>query len=151
MAYPLPETPTGPSWTARVTVPAIISVSALYTSEDVTLYFWREPCVGGTSAMLGRFQRDAQNEGRTDVIPVFPALHTSQGASQALPRLAAEPNTVVSGIFALLPLPVSVPFIFENYPTNTIPLIDYSESFDIEVIGVTTVSGTIPAYDATQY
>jgi hypothetical protein len=157
LADPLPTTPNGPTWQARVTLDAIQFVPALaITSEDVTFFFWRTPCNAGKSALLGRLVRDPANQGRADVQPLFPFFAQAQNGQDIFFRAALEPNTAQSFIY-LNPTGKDTTFVFENgllFPTGTKQIVDYSDSFELLIqddAGDLLPLAAIPAYDAGQY
>src|SRR5262249_26530298 len=110
LAYPLPG-PSGPTWSTRATLE---TASTVHVDEDVNFIFWRTPCSGGKSALLGRMYRDAARVNASPP-PIFDGLIVSQGNVQNHDaRIATEPNTVLSSVPMGLILWDSVLFVFEN-------------------------------------
>jgi hypothetical protein len=146
LAYPLPA-PSGPTWSARA---LLEGDSGEGHHETVNFVFWRTPCKGGTSALLGKMFRDSAFSNH-EPEPVFAGLRLSQGATQNhLARVTTEPNTVL----ARLPLDLSVldavEFVFENDASASI---DFSQAIDVTInaADASFVSVAIPAYDKSQY
>src|SRR5947208_778035 len=74
VALPLPV-PAGnePVWSTRVTVPTVDSSYNFAAPESVTYLFWRTPCNGGSTALIGQMQRDNALAGHTP-FPIFAQL-----------------------------------------------------------------------------
>lgn len=147
LTLPLPE-PSGPIFQARVTLPTVNSSFQQVGTEAVTFEFWRSPCNGGSSALLGHAVRDTSLQ-NTSPYPVFEGIFVSQGSISNYPvRLVEEPNTAVSYIPSNQLIIAETDFVFEN---DAAAIFDYSNSINIEIAGVSNVAGSIPAYDRTQY
>src|SRR5947209_993598 len=56
LSYPLPP-PSGPTWSAIALLE--LGVTEIGKHENVNLVFWRTPCSGGKSALLGKVSRDS--------------------------------------------------------------------------------------------
>ena len=156
LSAPLQEGPSGPQWSANLTVPAFEQRTGLVTdTEAVLVTLWRVPCADGKSALLGSFKRSPANAGRTDVQPLFPAFFANEGAAtNENVRVAAEPNTYVSQIAYGTPSAADVVFVLENLaPGSGEPLINYNTALSILAVPVEGSSTlfTIPAYDRTKY
>jgi hypothetical protein len=116
-------------------------------SEFVNFVFWRTPCTGGRSALLGLFIRDQALQ-NTLPQPIFGGIFLTQGTVSHFPaRIASDPNTFFSDI-AGVPFLTGFAFVFENGPNYQI---DYSQAIALEINGLPSVPGVIPAYDPSQY
>ena len=145
LAHPLPA-PSGPTWELALETETNGSADR---HETVSVVFWRTPCTGGKSALIGKLSRDAAFANKFPA-PVFPTVRVSQGAIQQHPaRLATEPNTVLSYIPFDLAVSDSVQFVFENDASASL---DYSQAINLTLIAAeSTRSVSIPAYDEMQY
>jgi hypothetical protein len=146
LAYPLPS-PSGPTWSVQAPLETSISDSSPH--ETVNFTFWRTPCSGGKSALLGRVYRDAAFVNKFPA-PLLSGLQISQGAIQNHPaRMATEPNTVLSYVPWDLSVSDSLEFVFENDASASV---DYSKAIDLAINAAErTVAVSIPAYDKMQY
>jgi len=145
LAYPLPG-PAGPTWSARASLETSLTMEQ---DETVNFIFWRTPCSGGKSALLGKIFRDAASANKFPE-PIFSGLEVSQGSVHDHDvRVATEPNTVLSNFAPGQTVSNSLEFVFENDATASI---DYSQAINLTILGVeTVVPVAIPAYDASQY
>jgi len=145
LAYPLPA-PSGPTWELALETETNGSTDH---HETVNVVFWRTPCAGGKSALLGKLFRDAAFVNKFPA-PTFPNVRVSQGAIQQHPaRLATEPNTVLSYIPFEQAVSDSVAFVFENDASASL---DYSQAVNLTLIAAeSSRSFSIPAYDEMQY
>ncbi len=145
LAYPLPP-PSGPTWS----VPVILETNGpTHHDESVDFVFWRTPCKGKKSALLGKISRDPASANRFPA-PVFAGLQVSQGNVQNHPaRIATEPNTVLSNVPSDLGVSDSLVFVFENDASASL---DYSQAINLAIASNESAgSVSIPAYDETQY
>lgn len=149
LADPLPTDSEGPVWTARVNLATQHSGGS--ATEDVTFVFWRTPCIGGKTALLGRIERDAANEGRTDVEPLFPDFSALQGTKSGPMRVAVEPNTVRTSIARGTPLAASTTFVFEKFPDPAAVTFDFLHSLTVTINGTAPANVVIPNYDPSLY
>ena len=136
----------GPTWTSRVELPTVNSaLSGPVGKEFVTFSFWRMPCSGGKSALLGRVVRDHAGT----PTPVFGDVFVSQGSSHShqLMRIARDPNTMWSDVTGM-PIMTGFDFVLENSSDYQI---DFSQSMELSISGVSTVSVMIPAYNSAGY
>ena len=145
LAYPLPA-PSGPTWS----VPVVLETNGpTHHDEAVEFVFWRTPCAGGKSALLGKLSRDPGSENKFPA-PVFSGLQVSQGNIQNHPaRLATEPNTVLSNVPSDQAVSDNLVFVFENDASASL---DYSQAINLTINSMEspgTVS--IPAYDESLY
>lgn len=118
-----------------------------YTETD-TVTIFRVPCAGGVSALLIEIDRPS---GTSYPYPVFPGV--AIGTGQYVPRLAADPNTFYSNIYAYDPLQVSSTYVFEGVygATNNI---DYNQAQTIDIYNLQSSTPTefdIPAYNPSDY
>jgi hypothetical protein len=154
VAYPLPLPAQGdPLYSVNVNEPARDNSGAVVANETVTLFFWRSPCDGNTSALMGQMSRATQLQG-TSPVPDFPSLFVSQGNLQtAQARVVEEPNTQVSFYAAGLPVSYYQDFIFENvFDNNGDPkIVNYSQALTVTIDGNPPVAINIPAYNRAQY
>jgi len=147
LAYPLPS-PSGPTWTATALLELGTTESGKH--ETVNFVFWRTPCTGGKSALLGKVFRDQASVNKFPA-PIYAGLRVSQGAIQNhLVRIATEPNTVLSNVPLDADISDSVTFVFENDASASI---DYSQAINLTINAADSaiVSVAIPAYDEMQY
>lgn len=170
-AWPLPDAASGTSWTARVPLYTRNAAGQEVTSEPVTITIWRIACSssgnrtpyntdGGYNSMtLMRIDRDAANEGHTDVYPTFPVLQVSQGGvsysdAASIARAATEPNTVVADGPFDAPIFYSTTYVLENYNVGGDYTHVYDQAFQLMVSPYASdanpVEFTIPAYDPAQ-
>jgi hypothetical protein len=138
--------------------------------ENVTVTIWRLACSSSGMAMrynpsgaanaitLLRIARDPSNEGRTDIVPMFPYVMASQngsalGTTASLVRMAIEPNTVVSDTVLNTPISNSTTYVLENYPYSDAGYFTFSDGFTLRIDPyITNVAPTdinVPAYVPT--
>ena len=135
----------GPTWTSRVELPTVNGpFSGPVGTEFVTFTFWRMPCSGGRSALLGRVARDHAGF----PAPVFGGMFGSQGSySHQMLRISRDPNTMWSDVTGM-PIMTGFDFVIENSSDYQI---DFSQSMGLSINGMSTVSMMIPAYDSASY
>ncbi|HET7064390.1 MAG TPA: hypothetical protein VFI49_08935 [Rudaea sp.] len=145
LAYPLPP-PSGPTWSVAV---ELETNGPADHHESVNVVFWRTPCKGEKSALLGKVFRDPASVNEFPA-PVFEGLRIGQGAVQDHPaRIATEPNTVLSFVPLGVAVSDSLEFVFENDASASI---DYSQAVNLTINAAeSTRSVSIPAYDESQY
>jgi hypothetical protein len=143
LADPLPDTPSGPTYSATVNLAAYDSTTnpASYTLEGVTITIWRVACSSASlfnSATLMRIKRQAIYEGDQSIYPLFPVIRISQGSagyndtdSRNLIRVAVEPNTVISDTLAESPIIFSTTYVLENYPSSAAGTFDFNLPFGL--------------------
>jgi hypothetical protein len=129
LAYPLPEQFSGPLYPPNASFRVLlaardINVSNQFFEEIVNVRLWRIPCSSSgefyDSVTLLAIDRDAPNEGNANRYPLFPGLRVTQGNNtRKLVRVADEPNTVVSHIFADEPLINSGTYVLENFASTS--------------------------------
>jgi len=147
LAYPL-SPPSGPTWTATALLETAVTENGKH--ETVNFVFWRTPCTGGKSALLGKVFRDAGSVNKFPA-PIYAGLRVSQGAIQNhIARIATEPNTVLSYVPLDSDISNSVTFVFENDASASV---DYSQAVNLTINTADSgiVSVAIPAYDEMQY
>lgn len=165
-AWPLPNKPSGQTWTARL--PLYVPQNGGST-ETVTVTVWRIACSstgdlrpyntdGGFNAMtLLRIDRDAANEGKTTATPTFPWLMVKQGSvdygtAKSLVRAPAEPNTYLADAPFNAVIVNSTTYVLENFSEDA--LHQYNNAFKLRVDpymnGVSPIEFTIPDYSPTQ-
>lgn len=168
-ADPLPDQPSGPTWTA--VVPLYVPVSdGDPMLEDVTVTVWRLACsssgtetdynpTGAHNGMtLLRIDRDAEFEGDAELFPTFPVIRISQGGDfvgvDSIPRVALEPNTILSEVVFDTPIVDSTTYVLENYVYQGYGYFTFSDGFTLQVDpvvpNVTPVEIDVPAYEPTQ-
>jgi hypothetical protein len=168
-ADPLPDQPSGPTWTA--VVPLYVPVSdGDPMLEDVTVTVWRLACsssgtetdynpTGAHNGMtLLRIDRDAGFEGDAELFPTFPVIRISQGGDfvgvDSIPRVALEPNTILSEVVFDTPIVDSTTYVLENYVYQGYGYFTFSDGFTLQVDpvvpNVTPVEIDVPAYEPTQ-
>jgi hypothetical protein len=148
---PLPAAPSGPTWSGRVTLPLLAPSGA----EAVTVYLWRTPCSGRSSALLGEVVRDPQNSLSVPA-PGFPSFSLQQGAKNlGFARVAVEPNTIRSSLGPGAPIFKVQQFVFENQPVTDVPQFDFNQAITVSVLNPNSsqvlLTGAIPAFDPAQY
>jgi hypothetical protein len=147
LSAPLPS-PSGPISTAHVALPTVNGIPGSQVgTEVVTVIFWRTPCDGGASALLGEIVRDQALQG-SGPQPVFGGMSVTQGGVQGGSRLASDPNTTASDLPPGFAIPDGIVFVFENLAGQQI---NYSDSVSVTINGLPPVSVTIPAYGPSQY
>ena len=137
--------------------------------ETVTVTIWRVPCsssgdsltynpTGAYNAMtLMRVDRD--NDADTSRTIFLPLIQVSQGDidfgtitspnPKSLPRIATEPNTVISDVVYNSAILASTTYVLENYPYANSGYFTYSDAFTIRFntnTGVAPVDIAVPAY-----
>lgn len=167
-ADPLPDQPSGPTWTAVVPLYATDNAGGEYI-EDVTVTVWRLACsssgaeteynpTGAHNGMtLVRIDRDAEYEGDAEIFPTFPVMRASQGGSfegrESLPRLALEPNTILSEVVFNTPIVDSATYVLENYVYQGYGYFTFSDGFTLQVDpvipGEAPVEIDVPPYEPT--
>lgn len=132
-----------------------------YGTETVTARVWRVPCSSSgqfyDSVTLLALDRDAPLEGNPNMYPLFPGLRVTQGSNtRKLVRVADEPNTVVSMIFADEQLINSATYVLENFPTNSTSTArwDFNNAFGLTFLnffnGDQGQTLNVPTYNPTQ-
>jgi hypothetical protein len=165
LAYPLPEQFSGPLYpptsSFRVLLAARDVNSTGFFEEVVSVRLWRIPCSSCgqffDSVTLLAIDRDPGNEGNANRYPLFPGLRLTQGANvRKLVRVADEPNTVTSHIFADEPLISSGTYVLENFATNSASTAfwDFNNQFTLTFFnffdGDPGQAITVPSYNPTQ-
>ncbi len=137
----------------QITLPGdpITSDSTEYAySETDTVTVFRVPCSSGTSALLIEIDRPSTT---STYYPVFPGLAIGPASSGVVPRVAADPNTFYSDVYAYDPLLVSSTYVFENvYGSGSDT--DYNDALEVQVYNLTSNTPTefdIPAYNPADY
>ena len=145
LAYPLPLS-SGPTWSVRA---ELETSSPVDMHETVSFIFWRTPCSGGKSALLGQVIRDAAFTNKVPA-PILEGLEIGQGNLQNhAARIATEPNTVLSSVPRQQVVSSSLVFVFENDATAAF---DYSQAINLTILAAESeVPVAIPAYDKSQY
>jgi hypothetical protein len=169
MADPLPDTPTGPVWSASIDMASYLPAYDGYVREPVTISVWRVPCSSSDAnhaITLMRIQRQSANDGRTDQYVVFPGVRVAQGSiafddanGYDLPRLAIEPNTIVSLTQVDDAMIDSTTYVLEDFPLSDRPAFDYTKAFALRFDNFVNDGKThqyvinVPAYvpNATDY
>ena len=119
-----------------------------YTENDTVTVF-RVPCGANASALLLEIDRPANAS--TQYYPVFPGV--TIGSAGFVPRVASDPNTFFSYVYAFDPLLESTVVVFEN-AVGAATLIDYDQAI---TVGIDNLSGApatafnVPAYNASAY
>lgn len=167
-ADPLPDLPSGPTRTAVVPLYARDANGQPYV-EEATVTVWRLACsssgtetdynpTGAHNGMtLVRIDRDAEYEGDAEIFPTFPILRVSQGGDfvglDSIPRVALEPNTILSEVVFDTPIVDSTTYVLENYVYQGYGYFTYSDGFTLQVDplieGEAPVQITVPAYEPT--
>ncbi|MBX3688031.1 hypothetical protein [Dokdonella sp.] len=159
-SYPLPDKPSGTTWSA--TVPALATTSVGTTIENLVVTVWRMPCsssgqitpynASGAKNAMTLVRIDRADDSLSTMVPLRPRLLFSQGStSYGVIRLAAEPNTAISEASYAAAMPGSATYVLENYPVAGMPQFDFKTAFKLNVIGGTgtNVDIDVPAYDPT--
>lgn len=147
MADPLPMTPTGPLYKGQVDMAAYSQNAGGYVREPVTVTIWRVPCSSSVNSpwvdsaiTLLRIQRNSNHEGDTNQYVVFPGVRIAQGSvnfdetyGDDLPRVAPEPNTIVSWTPVDAAMVDSTTYVLENFPISTRPYLDYTQGFKLRL------------------
>jgi len=101
-------------------------------SEVDTVTLFRVVCAGGLSATLLEIDRPSGSS--TTLYPTFPEVTVAQGSNNYVIRVANDPNTFDSVVYALTPVFNSTIFVLENY--SCIPAagyINYDDAFTLTV------------------
>ena len=107
LADPLPTVPSGPTWIFSTQLPLDSNVlPSGWETEQVT--FWRVPCAGAKSALLGRIDRPP-NDG--SAVPTMPGFFVTTDSGSATARVSSEPNTVRSRV-------VPGTSFYDTYPSD---------------------------------
>ena len=159
-SYPLPDKPSGTTWSA--TVPALATTSVGTTIENLVVTVWRVPCsssgqatpynANGAKNAMTLVRIDRADDSLATQVPLRPRLLFSQGTTTfGVIRVAAEPNTALSEAAYAAAMPGSATYVLENYPITGMPQFDYKTAFKLSVIGGagTMVDINVPAYDPT--
>jgi hypothetical protein len=107
---------------------------------------------------LFRIDRDAEYEGDAVIFPTFPVIRVSQGGGfdglESIPRVALEPNTILSEVVFDTPIVDSTTYVLENYVYQGYGYFTFSDGFTLQVDpvvpNVTPVEIDVPAYEPTQ-
>jgi len=172
-SYPLPDKPSGPTYTGAAVglYPYISSYDVtFYPGETLTATVWRVPCsssgasvpyntVGAKNAMT-LVRIDRANDTVTTNVPMVPLVLVLQGsvtAANADPktnvRLATEPNTVSAetpygNLYNLFT--TSTTYVLENRPSATAAHFNFNDAFTLELMtGYASANITVPAYTPT--
>lgn len=168
MADPLPSTPTGPLYQMQVDMPSFNITLGGYVREQATVTIWRVPCSSSTNSpwpnsaiTMLRIQRTGKYEGDSNQYVTFPGVRAAQGSvafdnpnTYDLPRVAAEPNTIISLMPFGAAMVDSTTYVLEDYPLSDRPAFDYTQAFKLRLDNFFTV-GTrqyiinVPAYSPT--
>lgn len=171
-ASPLPDKPSGPTYSKRVVLYKTNYARSIGLTEEVTITVWRVACsssgattryspAGGNNAMtLVRIDRDAAFEGISLAFPVFPFLLIKQGDIEfgdfdSLARSAFEPNTSVSEVAYDSPIVNSTTYVLENFAIQDAGYFLFNQAFKLkadpklEGIGYTPPVIDVPAYAPT--
>jgi hypothetical protein len=101
-------------------------------SETDTITVFRVVCSGGKSATLLEIDRPANLEGNTTLYPTFPGVSVQQGNNNIAIRIADDPNTFLTTVYAITPVFNSQVYVLENYYGSTVQL-DYNAAFTLRV------------------
>jgi len=173
-SYPLPDKPSGPTYTGTAT--AFANPTGYYNgwyfsgTEALTITVWRLPCsssgaavpynTAGAKNAMTLVRIDRANDSTTATVPIMPQILVFQGdidASNAGAkknvRLATEPNTVLSdrkfgSAYDLLA--TSTTFVLENYLGSDAAHFNFNDTFMLQVnagSGAATIN--VPAYAPT--
>ncbi|MGB0134064.1 hypothetical protein [Dokdonella sp.] len=137
LADPLPDVTSGPVYSTIANLAAYNSNDGSFVLEGVTIRIWRVACSSSTffnSATLMRIERQAQYEGDDEIYPLFPGVNIKQSAPgyTQLPRVALEPNTVVSDVLPDEPILYSTTYVLENYVGINADYFDYNLPFSVQ-------------------
>jgi hypothetical protein len=171
-ADPLPTGWPGGTQTYSAQMPFYaIQNNSVGVLENVTVTIWRIPCSSsgdsvpynpnGYENAMTLMRVDRADDSNTAVVPFMPFIQVSQGDigfttgtgsfnPESLPRIATEPNTVISDVVYNSAIPVSTTYVLENYPYSGSGYFTYSDGFTIRfnpnVSGVTPVDIVVPPY-----
>lgn len=120
-------------------------------TEVVTITAFRVICTSGLSATL--VEIDRSSNGSNGLYPIVPSITVTQGnITDAAIRVADDPNTFFSAIYAGSPLYASDVFILENYYSPSLAQFNYNQAFTLTVNNLITtdphgiVTFTMPQY-----
>ncbi len=168
LGYPLPDAPSGPTFSRTVNLSAYDRDADTYQLEEVTILVWRVACSSSAfpaSATLMRIQRQPEAEDAGHVLLLFPLVEAAAvdfdfsqdefffGAGY--PRTAIEPNTVSSWSWPGTLIRFSETYVLEGVALPTAVRWNFNEvfalSFDnLATGGITDRFGlVIPAYNPT--
>ena len=173
-AYPLPDKPTGPTYSATISAlanPIISASSGIFfsSSETLTVTVWRLPCSSsgapvpynssGAQNAITLVRLDRADDSVTTTLPMMPLLLVSQGSidftsAKSYVRLASEPNSVLSDRRYGNPYDLfktSTTYALENYPSADAGHFNFNEAFTLRAAGGTgsAVDISVPAYAPT--
>lgn len=171
-AVPLPDKPSGPTYSKRITLFKTNYTRSISLIEPVTVTVWRVPCsssgvetryspAGNANALtLVRIDRDEAFEGNANAFPTFPFMLIEQGDIEfgdfgSLARSAFEPNTIVSEVAYDSPIVHSTTYVLENYAIEDYGYFFFNQAFKLkadpklEAIGYTPPTIEVPAYAPT--
>lgn len=167
MADPLPMTPIGPVYRRDMDMASWNQNLGGYVREEVTVMIWRVPCSSSNyynAVTLLRIQRDDDYEGDTNQYVVFPGVRLAQGDVDFddpygfdLPRLAPEPNTIVSWTPVDSAMVDSTTYVLEAFPLPDRPFFDYAAGFSLRMDNFINDGGrhqyviNVPPYDPSDY
>lgn len=118
-----------------------------YTEND-TVTIFRVPCGANASALL--LEIDRPSNASTSLYPVFPGVSIGNGY---VPRVASDPNTFFSTVYAFDPLFDSTVVVFEHIVNELAP-VDYDQALTVFVDNLSGAASTqfnIPAYTPAGY
>jgi hypothetical protein len=133
---------------AQITLPgdplSPVAGERTYT-EPVVVTVFRVTCTSGLAATLIEFDRTSTG-GTNGYYPVVPSITVTQGsASDVAVRMADDPNTFFSTVYAATPLYASDVFVLENFYNPQSFQFNYNQAFTL------TVDSLIPNTDAVPY
>lgn len=159
-ANPLPDKPSGTTWSATVPTYAVTNVGS--TTENLVVTVWRIACSSSGAAMpygaagaahaMTLVRVDRADDTVSTVIPLRPRLLITQGSVEyGVIRVAQEPNTVVSEAAYAVQMPHSETYVLENYSLTGAVRHDFNAAFKLNVLGGTgtSVDINVPAYAPT--
>lgn len=141
MADPLPDVPSGPTFSQNVSLAAYNGNTAqIDSTEIVTITVWRVACSSAdffNSATLMRINRNSTSQ---VVYPLFPDIRISQGSigfgngdyPRNLARAANEPNTYLSDTFVDSPVLADTTYVLENYDSTEATVFDFNLPFNMQ-------------------
>ena len=169
-ADPLPDTPTGFTYTTQVSLYTRNANGDPGTPEGATITLWRIACSSSgnlapynidhlqNSMLMMRIDRSSNGQ---DFLPTFPSItavqQTANGPATALVRSAQEPNTVISEVpFDATIAAQSTVYVLENYPFTTFGYTYFNNNFQLLIDPVldSNCGGcgtiTVPGYEPDQ-
>lgn len=158
-SYPLPDKPSGPTYSAPLSTYASTS-NGYATTETLTVTVWRIACsssgaavpynTGGAKNAMTLVRFDRADDTVTSVVPLRPRAFITQGnTTYGIVRVAAEPNTVASETSYGVPMQKSGTYVLENY-VGASPRYDFLGAFKLTIVGgVGNVDISVPAYAPT--